>query len=68
MELKDKLNLIWKFSLLAVFTYAVISLTCCKSNCSSGCNKSGQVAPCQLSKQTAKQPCGANCTKPFCAK
>ena len=29
MELKDKLNLIWKFSFLAVFTYAVISLTCC---------------------------------------
>ena len=68
MELKDKLNLIWKFSFLAVFTYAVMSLTCCKSNSSACCSKSGQTPPCQLSKQTAKQPCGANCTKPCCAK
>ena len=69
MDLKDKLNLIWKFAFLAVFTYAVISLTCCKSNCSTSCcSKSGQTAPCQVSKQTAKQPCGVNCIKPCCAK
>ena len=53
MELKDKLNLIFKFTFLAVFTYAVITLTCCKSN-SSCCSKSGQTAPCQVSKQTTK--------------
>ena len=68
MELKDKLNLIWKFSFLAVFTYAVISLTCCKSSCSNSCSKSAQNAPCQLSNETAKQSCGANCTKPCCVK
>ena len=57
MELKDKLNLIFKFTFLAVFTYAVISMTCCKSNCkTSNCcsTKSEQVKPCQLSKQTEK--------------
>ena len=62
MELKDKLNLLWKFLFLAVFTYGVISLTCCRNSCSSFCkNQSAQVAPC-------KAPCGTNCTKPCCAK
>ena len=35
LELKDKLNLLWKFLFLAVFTYGVISVTCCKKSCSS---------------------------------
>ena len=37
LELKDKLNLLWKFLFLAVFTYGVISVTCCKKGCSSSC-------------------------------
>ena len=32
MDIKDKLNLAWKFLFLAVFTYGVLSLTCCSSN------------------------------------
>ena len=41
LELKDKLNLLWKFCFLAVFTYGVISMTCCKNSCasSSSCTK-----------------------------
>ena len=58
MELKDKLNLLWKFLFLAVFTYGVISLTCCRNSCSGFCkNQSAQVAS-----------CGPNCIKPCCAK
>ena len=50
----------------AVFTYGVMSVTCCKKSCSTSCVKqSGQVAPC--GKQLAKQPCGADCVKPCCA-
>ena len=68
MELKDKLNLLWKYLFLAVFTYAVINLTCCNNKGSSCCgNKSEQVSPCGLNKQPTKQPCGANCNKPCCA-
>ena len=67
MELKDKLNLLWKYLFLAVFTYAVIYLTCCNNKSSSCCgNKSGQVSPCGLNKQPTKQPCGTNCNKPCC--
>ena len=67
MELKDKLNLLWKYLFLAVFTYAVINLTCC-NKCTSGCgNQFGQASPCGLNKQLDKKPCGANCTKPCCA-
>ena len=45
MELKDKLNLLWKFLFLAVFTYGVISVTCCKKSRSTSCAKqSGQVS------------------------
>lgn len=33
LDLKDKLNLCWKFLFLAVFTYGVVSMTCCKSSC-----------------------------------
>ena len=51
MDLKDKLNLVWKFTFLAVFTYGVMSMTCCKQSCSSSeqCCKSGSA---QL-----EQPC-----------
>mgnify|MGYP001216674586 CR=1 FL=1 len=38
MDLKDKLNLVWKYAFLAVFTYGVISLTCCSDNCSKSCD------------------------------
>ena len=58
LELKDKLNLLWKFLFLAVFTYGVISVTCCKKGCSS-CYKQNQVIQ--------KQCDGSNCTKPCCA-
>ena len=60
MTLVEKLNLLWKFLFLAVFTYGVVSLTCCKQRCStSGCSyKAGT----QVQKQ-----CGVNCTKPCCA-
>jgi len=67
VELKDKLNLLWKFLFLAVFTYGVISVTCCKKSYSTSCAKqSGQVASC--GKQNVKQACGADCVKPCCAK
>lgn len=33
METKDKLNFAWKFLFLAVFTYGVVSLTCCSKDC-----------------------------------
>mgnify|MGYP001157319332 FL=1 len=40
LDLKDKLNLLWKFLFLAIFTYGVISLTCCKNSCSTdSCDK-----------------------------
>ena len=79
MELKDKLNLLWKFLFLAVFTYGVISLTCCRNSCSSVCkNQSAQVSPCKAAcgsncskpccAKTVKAPCGPNCTKPCCGK
>ena len=59
MDFKDKLNLLWKFLFLAVFTYGVISITCCKKNCSSSnC--------CKQTTQVQKQ-CGSNCIKPCCA-
>ena len=62
MDLKDKLNLLWKFLFLAVFTYGVISLTCCRKSCLGFCkNQRAQVS-------TDKAPCGSNCTKPCCKK
>ena len=48
MDLKDKLNLVWKFVFLAVFTYGVISLTCCSSSC---CDTSSS---CEQTKQCSK--------------
>ena len=69
MELKDKLNLLWKFLFLAVFTYGVCAMTCCNKSSSSCCSKSGQVAPCKLSNPSVKKTaCGPNCAKPCCAK
>jgi len=59
MDLKDKLNLAWKFLFLAVFTYGVISVTCCSNSCSNAKQCS--------SAKVAKQ-CDANCTKQCCAK
>ena len=55
MDIKDKLNLAWKFLFLAVFTYGVMSLTCCSSNCgSNACCKSEA----QCSKTaTVEKPC-----------
>ena len=57
MDIKDKLNLAWKFLFLAVFTYGVMSVTCCKSQ-TQCCSKS---AP-------TKVACAANCQKACCAK
>ena len=60
MTLVEKLNLLWKFLFLAVFSYGVFSLTCCAKSCSaSQCSKAGS----QIQKQ-----CGLNCSKPCCAK
>ena len=58
LELKDKLNLLWKFLFLAVFTYGVISVTCCKKGCSSSCGNKNV---------TIQKQCGANCVNPCCA-
>ena len=56
MDIKDKLNLAWKFLFLAVFTYGVISLTCCSSNCDS--SKACCKSEAQCSKATAiDKPC-----------
>ena len=58
MDIKDKLNLAFKFLFLAVFTYGVMSVTCCKSSCqsqaqccsksASGCSKSVQIKTLQI--------------------
>ena len=62
MTLIEKLNLLWKFLFLAVFTYGVMSLTCCKQSCSSSqaCCKAGNA---QVEKQ-----CGSGCVKACCKK
>ena len=54
MELKDKLNLVWKFLFLAVFTYGVISMTCCKDSCSSDRKSS-----CCKTESMATKPCSS---------
>jgi len=54
MELKDKLNLVWKFLFLAVFTYGVISMTCCKDSCSSASESS-----CCKTEGMATKPCSS---------
>jgi len=62
LSCKDKADLVLKLVFVAVFTYGVMSAVCCAKSCSStsGCSKSGQVAP-------AKQ-CGPNCQKACCQK
>jgi len=68
LDLKDKLNLLWKFLFLAVFTYGVISVTCCKKSCSSYCKKgASQVSQCCKSNAQIQKQCGPNCIKPCCA-
>ena len=57
MDFKDKLNLLWKFLFLAVFTYGVISVTCCGNRPTCDGQK------CKIS--SAK--CGASCVKSCCA-
>ena len=62
LDLKDKLNLLWKFLFLAVFAYGVISITCAVK-CGSGCGK------CSSSQGQVSQQCGGpNCAKACCSK
>jgi len=60
LELKDKLNLLWKFCFLAVFAYGVISMTCCKKSCATACNKGAvEQSQCCTSKSVAiNKNCG----------
>ena len=64
LDLKDKLNLCWKFLFLAVFTYGVISVTCCKSSCKQDTTQASQ---CCKSNSQVKKQCGVDCIKPCCA-
>ena len=64
MDIKDKLNLAWKFLFLAVFTYGVISVTCCSSSCA----KSSCTTAKSCSKAPITKTCDASCVKPCCAK
>ena len=64
MDLKDKLNLVWKFAFLAVFTYGVMSMTCCSNSCSSS-GDSAKTKQCSSTK-VAKQ-CESSCQKQCCA-
>ena len=65
MELKDKLNLVWKFAFLGVFTYGVMSAVCCMKSCNTSC--SSQVSCCKSASQPVAKQCGTNCVKPCCA-
>ena len=53
MDTKDKLNLLWKFLFLAVFTYGVISVTCCSSSCAK--------SSCATTKSCSKAPIAKTC-------
>ena len=77
MELKEKLNLLWKYLLLALIAYAVFSVTCSINECKSHCKKSGY--SCDVKKcdkdgtgfkhgdmMMGEKPCGPNCKKPGC--
>ena len=55
LDLKDKLNLLWKFLFLAVFTYGVFSLACCSSKSDCGSQKSCPKT-CQID-ESSKPPC-----------
>ena len=59
MTLVEKLNLLWKFLFLAVFSYGAFSLTCCSKQAS--CKQSCQI------EQLDKKGCAAGCTKKCCA-
>tara|TARA_B100000029_G_scaffold481159_1_gene529948 strand:- start:549 stop:809 length:261 start_codon:yes stop_codon:yes gene_type:complete len=69
MELKDQLNLLWKYLFLAVFTYGVITLTCCKNETSGCCKNNQSIAPCQVQNSASiKTKCGSGCSKTCCKK
>ncbi len=66
MTLVEKLNLLWKFLFLAVFTYGVFSLTCCSSQ--AGCpSQSSCKKQCQFDNKAQKIQCAPGCTKQCCA-
>ena len=67
LELKDRLDLAIKFLFLLVFTYGVISLTTCMSNCKTQCSSASTTQCCKANVPIAKQ-CGVNCSKPCCSK
>ena len=58
LDLKDKLNLLWKFLFLAVFTYGVVMVTCCKNDCSSSSAATSQCCKKDIA-QIDKKPCGS---------
>ena len=64
MDLKDKLNLFWKFLFLAVFTYGVISVSCCANSCSK--DKQGCSTQKQCSVDAQKQ-CSIDKNQACCA-
>ena len=66
MSCKECTELILKIIFVAVFTYGVISVTCCQKGCQSACIQSSQqVSQCCKTQSISK--CGANCTKPCCS-
>jgi len=58
LELKEKLDLAIKFLFLLVFTYGVITLTTCMSNCKTQCNTAATSQCCKASALSEK-PCGS---------
>jgi len=65
MTLVEKLNLLWKFLFLAVFSYGVISLTCCSKQTS--CKRSCQTNQVDTKAQVDTKSCPIGCTKKCCA-
>jgi len=68
MTLVEKLNLTWKFLFLAVFTYGVICMTCCKQSCSSSKQCSYSQQCCKAGSVQIEKKCGVTCTKACCKK
>ena len=63
MDLKDKLNLVWKFLFLAVFTYGVCSLSCCANSCNkSACDAKTSCSASDNSKSCSKDAESSQCT------
>ena len=58
LELKDKLDLVFKFLFLAVFTYGVITFSTCMTNCKTQCSTDSQPKCCKSNVATEK-PCGS---------